>query len=252
MKNIHLISTDKPSRLFDDGVELYLEAKAEKQYAITNYNLYITNSEKIKVGDYYVHGNRLHKHLDKKCLDVLTGKEFPISRMITDSVFKKIILTTDQDLIKDRIQPIDDKFLEWFVKNPSCEKVEVENYKWSDYPLDYKIIIPKEEFKDINAHTGYDEDGNSLNYKGNILPLKENKQETLEEVAERMSIGIREEDYKDGFIDGAKWQKDRMYSEEEVKKISTKFFHYWKTVPSNDIEGGFDYWIDQFKNKIEQ
>jgi hypothetical protein len=36
----------------------------------------------------------------------------------------KIILTTDQDLIKDGVQAIDDEFLEWFVKNPSCEEVE--------------------------------------------------------------------------------------------------------------------------------
>ncbi len=35
----------------------------------------------------------------------------------------------------------------------------------------YKIIIPKEEPKDINAHTGFDEEGHSLNYQGNILPL---------------------------------------------------------------------------------
>ncbi len=27
--------------------------------------------------------------------------------------------------------------------------------------------------RDINAHTGYDEEGHSLNYQGNILPLKE-------------------------------------------------------------------------------
>ncbi len=39
--------------------------------------------------------------------------------------FKKIILTTDQDLIKDGVQAIDDEFLEWFVKNPSCEYVPI-------------------------------------------------------------------------------------------------------------------------------
>ena len=37
---------------------------------------------------------------------------------------KKIILTTDKELIKDGVQAIDDDFLEWFVKNPSCEEVE--------------------------------------------------------------------------------------------------------------------------------
>ena len=37
--------------------------------------------------------------------------------------------------------------------------------------------------------------------------------ETLEEAAERFSIDIREENYKDGFIEGAIWQQERMYSE---------------------------------------
>jgi hypothetical protein len=32
-------------------------------------------------------------------------------------VAKKIILTTDLDLIKDGVQSIDNEFLEWFVKN---------------------------------------------------------------------------------------------------------------------------------------
>ena len=64
----------------------------------------------------------------------------------------KIILTTDQDLIKDGVQAIDDEFLEWFVENPSCEKDEV-NKGFADGTaygynfLDYKIIIPKEEAK---------------------------------------------------------------------------------------------------------
>ena len=39
--------------------------------------------------------------------------------------FKKIILTTDQDLIADGVQAIDDEFLEWFVKNPSCENIPI-------------------------------------------------------------------------------------------------------------------------------
>jgi hypothetical protein len=45
------------------------------------------------------------------------------------SNYKKIILTTDQDLIKDGVQAIDDEFLEWFVKNPSCEEVEIKKGK---------------------------------------------------------------------------------------------------------------------------
>jgi hypothetical protein len=37
----------------------------------------------------------------------------------------KVILTTNNLLIKNGVQAIDDDFLEWLVKNPSCEEVEV-------------------------------------------------------------------------------------------------------------------------------
>jgi hypothetical protein len=70
---------------------------------------------------------------------------------------KKIILTTDANLIANGVQEIDEEFLQWFVKNSSCEKVEVkkgkmklnddgEEYGFPDMSL-YKIIIPKEKSK---------------------------------------------------------------------------------------------------------
>jgi hypothetical protein len=67
---------------------------------------------------------------------------------------KKIILTTDNELIEDGVQAIDDTFLEWFVKNPSCEEVgiKVEFIQTPDYLKDgfyYKIIIPQEEQKEL-------------------------------------------------------------------------------------------------------
>jgi hypothetical protein len=49
-----------------------------------------------------------------------------------------------------------------------------------------------------------------------------NKQETLEEVAENFWVNdnsMTDNDripYVNGFIEGAKWQQERMYSEEEV------------------------------------
>ena len=59
----------------------------------------------------------------------------------------KIILTTNKLLIKDGVQQIDDEFLEWFVKNSSCESVEIR------YTVDFNskavIIIPKEEPKQV-------------------------------------------------------------------------------------------------------
>jgi parallel beta-helix repeat protein len=80
----------------------------------------------------------------------------------------KIILTTDTDLIKDGVQETPDEFLEWFVKNPSCEEVEVKKeccgqcderlcevydtgIGWNKNNTFYEIIIPKEKdyFPDI-------------------------------------------------------------------------------------------------------
>ena len=108
MKNIHLIPTDSPSRLFDDGIELYLgELKDRKGHPVTSYNIYITSDEEIEDDDYLIviddFETYIHKH---------KGDNLPTT------FYKKIILTTDQDLINEGIQAIDDEFLNWFVKNP--------------------------------------------------------------------------------------------------------------------------------------
>ena len=75
-------------------------------------------------------------------------------------ILKKIILTTDQELISDGVQPIDDEFLEWFVKNPSCEEVEVGTYHVKgdiSGKLHYKIFTPKEEPKSHIEYTNTDD-----------------------------------------------------------------------------------------------
>jgi hypothetical protein len=137
MKNLHLLPTDKPSRLsilnsekLNFGTEIMSSSNSKPQH------IYITSDEEIKEDDYMYD------------IDGDVGKAIG-SDMKEFEGNKKIILTTDQDLIKDGVQPVDDEFLEWFVKNPSCEEVEVDK-NWN-YPLDksweYKIIIPKEEQK---------------------------------------------------------------------------------------------------------
>ena len=53
--------------------------------------------------------------------------------------------------------------------------------------------------------------------------LKQNKKETLEEVAEKIADNFEEPNFKAGVIygviEGAKWQAERMYSEEEVGEL---------------------------------
>jgi hypothetical protein len=140
MKNIHILPTDKPSRLYQLKNDiLRLDRIFSKGTACKN--IYITSDEEIKNGDW--------------CVDIykLKNNHKPIFRWSDKFQVdaKKIILTTDQDLIKDGVQPIDDEFLEWFVKNPSCEEVELANslvrISSFDWRTDYKIIIPKQEQK---------------------------------------------------------------------------------------------------------
>jgi hypothetical protein len=134
MKNIHLLSTDKQSRLqLQMNGNFHIENG--QTIALRNYqNIYITSDERPNSDEYYIIDDIYDEVLKNDFLKFI------------DNNCKKIILTTDQDLIKDGVQEIDDEFLEWFVKNPSCEEVEVEKYfhEVGD-TYDYEIIIPKKE-----------------------------------------------------------------------------------------------------------
>jgi hypothetical protein len=159
MKNVHILPTDKPSRLYSCfgklGIRDYFTTREDLQ--VTNQHVYITSEDEIKEGDWFTRDGSIHK-----CFRVHEAEiEFLTS---IDSVYcgantfwkkefcKKIILTTDPDLIADGVQEIPDEFLEYLVKNPSCEWVEVECSFMSNQlnkPASkiYKIIIPEEEPK---------------------------------------------------------------------------------------------------------
>jgi len=201
MKNIHIISTDKPSRLVLEtkNSNLFITSTYFKNDLMKHQNIYITFNEFIEEGDFGL--NISTKNIIQ--YDGIKG---------LDSYYKKIILTTDQELIEEGVQAIDDIFLEWFIKNPGCESVEVEEifnlgksqviengkieYTKAIIPISYKILIP-------------------------------NKQETLEEAAETWVFetnghkwsnndGTAGDNYG-SFKKGAKWQAEGMYSEEDMK-----------------------------------
>jgi hypothetical protein len=261
MKNLYLIPTDKPSRLIiystllnefrllNDPIEDWKHKR----------HIYITSDEEIKEGDWCIyHSGEVIQYLVK---------------LNTDNL-KKIILTTDQDLIKDGVQAIDDEFLEWFVKNPSCESVEVKELLSNNGNAfyGYKIIIPTEKPKQV------DEKGKPLTYWGG---LEELKKETLKEAAEQFKIlgNILEDNYDlnvqfhklkrecifsfavahydekltfkewkktyyGNYIDQPKWQAERMYSEEDMKLAFETGRNFQLTGENN-----FNELIEQFKKK---
>ena len=205
MKNIHILSTDKPSRFysiantFSSGYGFGEHYIPDTRNTFKNCNIYITSDEEIKDGDW--------------CID----KHNVVYKQETDKIFtkfngaKKIILTTDQDLIKDGVQAIDDEFLEWFVNNPSCERVKIETgklqidddgqeYGFPDMSK-YKIIIPKEEQKqDYNGvhlrhcYQGEYEDGCKYGEDDcPAKPLEKPKQLTDLEIAIKLEEIEREE-----------------------------------------------------------
>jgi hypothetical protein len=137
MKNVHVIPTEKPSRLYSlEELRIGDSSIRPTHLGMFNQHIYITSDEEIKDGDWVISN-----------LNELTT----FRSLYCQNEYRKIILTTDQDLIADGVQAIDNEFLEWFVKNPSCESVEVHKnpfYEESNYKH-YKIIIPQEEPKQL-------------------------------------------------------------------------------------------------------
>ncbi len=331
MKNIHLVPTDKLSRLADmEGLLVFGKDFKSPIGHPTMYlykHIYITSDEEIKEGDaqYDIDG------------DISWAFGNDSSQWEGN---KKIILTTDTDLIADGVQAIDDEFLEWFVKNPNCEYVEFNDSKVvkehifdgsndGEIIWEKKIIIPQEEPKQAPFLEADNIDGEWLspvpeerawqeenlkkifesypnaypkwgylnglillglkrieiiNKKNqNIDDLEEpkqetltyseslkkeerifnstmTKQETLEEAAVKYATNHGMMAYvfpekRESFIDGAKWQAERMYSEEDMISFATwlsnisfnlQHFNEKGLKPFNEL---FPLWQEQHKKK---
>jgi len=219
MKNIHVLPTDKPSRLCKNefGSFYLTESMLSKISFFKNQNIYITSpNEDINENDYII---------------TKDGRLVQVSYLLSKDLegASKVILTDNKDLIKEGVQTIDDEFLEWFVKNPSCEEVEVNKLCYGALSgfadAGYKIIIPKEE----------------------------PKQETLEEGFYRIfdSIDYTEFDFT-SFEQGAKWQQEqdkKLYSEEYMLNFAwflKENLGQYSCDRTAHFEGKY---LEQFKNK---
>ena len=228
MKNVFVLPTDKASDLYykNDKYKLANSTMAMDWFiSSVGYkpqNMYITSDEKIKEGDWYY-------ALDTKYIKIKQSWE----NSHLNFKGKKIILTTDQGLIKEGVQPIDGEFLKWFVKNPSCEDVKVvkEGYKKNDMideatSYRYKIIIPKEEQKQhLIDMMKSDEELGLYDETEHLLSTQANKERLLEDVKE---------------------ETQRMYSEDEVIDLLQEMNDY-PTI----FEGRIDIkeWFEQLKKK---
>jgi hypothetical protein len=277
MKNLHIIPTDKPSRLVLETINnnLFLTTTTEFPSKIMVFkNIYITNDEKIKEGDYVIWNGKVYKDSKRS----FTGVDY--------SQCKKIILTTDQSL--EGVQAISDEFLEWFVKNPNCEEVKVNELrffnpdtnesahcKWEydlpqEEPKEEKWDKLNKELDDALEEAFGTSPSNILDFENAKLVLREhliankeevvkdleqmrewsntNKQETLEEAAEKRiptstKVWDLTETRRNDFIAGANYQAERMYSEEDVIQLLIKFNQEVREI--EDVRE----WFKQFKKK---
>jgi hypothetical protein len=201
MKNVYLLPTDKPSRLRYDK-DLWLSCFSCFDELIENkQHIYITSEEELTNGWYiceYVNGTVSCNKLEH-----------------SGGINKyKIILTTDPELIADGVQAIDDSFLEWFVKNPNCDEVEIQDWynellsccksKEECHCNKKRIIFPNLDFSDSL--------GSIISTISLAQDMFGSKEETIEEAAEKHCQSITHpycDREKAMFIKGAKWQELR-------------------------------------------
>lgn len=248
-----------------------------------NQHIYITTDEEIKEGDYFLHDettiryktNGTEYHGGDLC-HISGNRRYPVSES------KKIILTTDPLL--DGVQKIDDEFLEWFVKNPTCENIPIimttvskeSTYKTNIGFESWRKEVPKQECdanvltclnekcicKSEKIKTGYTASETEL--IGVQITLKDGsqqfipKQETLEEAAHRIlteygiksigqSIGVIK--VQELMVEMAKWQQEQdsetRYSYDELRRIAYNAYCFGQF--EEPTEGKFNKWIVEFK-----
>jgi len=272
MKNIHVLPTDNYAPLVHSTNKYGGYFKSEhyspmKEMGDSYQHIYITSDEEIKDND-WVYCPVLKKPVFI-CLDSILmfknlGYDSNGNSKYKKEWLKKIILTTDSDLIKDGVQAIDDEFLDWFVKNSSCEWVETKLIEeipsgftfgmfGNDEPpteLVYKIIIPKEESEQETVGKQFYKTADM------VISVVRNK-ETLEEAAKdyientmKFSFNSLETKTQANRMlkcveFGAKWQSERMYSEEEVLELILKS----KIETSNLYYEDMKEWFEQIKKK---
>jgi len=259
-KNIFLLPTKESHLFYHDCIKNY-------SYKIDKYNkcketkckhpqnIYITNDEKVEIGEYglgYAHGIKngvgsgwfLFKHDG--------SNQAKLNALCTDT--KKVIITNDSELIKDGVQAVDDGFLVWFVDNPNSKVVKIEKEQVNNKPgssystitnYKYKIIIPKEETKQetIEEPDKWSLDNAkefALNYfkKSDEVPSK--GMFTYELLLRILEAGI-ECGYKFGTKASAK------YSEEDMFEFSQWVSNEdWVYLPSKG------YWVNEEQEELDQ
>jgi len=288
MKNLFLIPTNKPSRFYSiDGKHKLVNSTMAMDWYISSvgykpHDIYITNDEEIKEGDWIISDQSLLSPLydaigKVEIISLETKKiiQSDNSWYWTDLDCKKIILTTDPQLIKDGVQEIDDEFLEWFVQNSSCEEVETHIVKlctscgqqycdnrdcrgYDDEPK-YLISYPKNIVKQVVTYC----EGYEISREKIIISKEEPKPHSFCETPEDKCtmnycdengcmnrkrvliepIELKQEKTFEDVLDESLAKVKDSYTKEEVKVLIQKALAEFQNKPHSWIE--YSNWIKQ-------
>jgi hypothetical protein len=121
MKNIHVLPTDKPTGIFqsNSGLQFSIRDKVRVE-PLKGFHIYITSDEEIKKGDWCINLNSSYEHKELCRIDNQIELERYAQKIGNDC--KKIILTTDQDLISNGIKQISDDVLLKIIENINSGK----------------------------------------------------------------------------------------------------------------------------------
>lgn len=185
MKNVFLIPTNKKSRLhvaynapsdYDPHnkslnvdrpkLVLYDTPKGSGKNIFAK-NIYITNDEYLKIGRedlgcYYLNSSG----------NITQKKNSSWENRFNNEFSKKIVLTTDQDLISDGVQEVSSSFLDFYVVNPT-DCVEVTKMLQTRHGCDWYDLPNQKEDREMDGIYRY-------NYRLNFAEKSKTQEESLE------------------------------------------------------------------------
>ena len=112
MKNLHVLPTDHPSRLRYNIKTRIWELNEFHKYHTdikSTHNIYITSDEEIKEGDYWIYVcpiNGIDYGDDNNPIVKNNLNSTWFEKLHDKNNYKRVILTTDQDLIADGVEQI--------------------------------------------------------------------------------------------------------------------------------------------------
>lgn len=218
-RNIHILDTNKPSRLYKI-IGSYKLGLVQSDFLLEqtaggtqNCHVYITIDGRFTEGSYVTDGVEVIK---------ATPKIYDAQGLVNRRNWRKIIITSDADLIGDGVQEASEDLLEWIVSRPNEVSLPVRK-KWKAWnnknPDEYKTEIPKKccesGFVDY-----YCKNVSKCSNSGDKKPG-----ETLEEAIDSYykreysttipNIGT----CRDFARFGARWHADQLKSDEVIQKL---------------------------------